>query len=169
MVTWNCCLLDDIIAPLCVSLLQQVIKSKCCGPLTQHPDASSGGVRRHHWIIFPTLMSRRCRLTADCFICWMDGAETLPASTPLMSHAFYVLYVLSEVILLVVGFIHVACAETFHRGPKLSQRFSQTTVARGAGARVFLNWLIKKGIGTEFKYTWTSGSAFMSSLKLLVY
>lgn len=81
----------------------------------------------------------------------MDGAETLPAGTSLMSHAINVLYVLSEVIFLDVGFIRVACAETFHRGPKLSQRFSQTTVARGAGARAFLNWLIKKGIGTEFK------------------
>lgn len=119
VVPWNCCSLDDITAPLCVSLLhQRVIKSKCCGPLTQHPYASSGGAQRPDWIMLAGLMSCRCRLTADCFMSWMDGVQPRQPSAagfcqyqpaPRCCLAFFMRCVMSEVISLDVGFIRGMC------------------------------------------------------------
>lgn len=136
------------------------------------PYTSGGRARRHRWIIFPTLMSCWCRLTADCFMSWMDRAQPRqpsaasfcryqPAPRCCVARFMHCVSWVAGLFMRCVSCLrwshwmlslYVACAEISLWWPKLSQRFSETTVTRGAEARVFLNWLIRKGIGKEFKF-----------------
>lgn len=127
------------------SLRKQWWSSKALLNSISHSDELP--VPSHYWLLY--VLDGWC--SAPAAICCL--LSPVPAGTPLLSRAFYALCVMSEVISLDVGFIRGIRAETSPRRLKLSQRFSQTTVARGAGARVFLNWLIRKGIEKEFKYT----------------